>query len=74
VTRDEWLAAFAEAAGVERPSVEDIRALLELAGTAAHSSERTAAPIACFIAARSERSLDELLRLAAEIAPSGGAA
>jgi Domain of unknown function (DUF6457) len=74
VTRDEWLAAFAEAAGVERPSVEEIRWLLDLAGTAAHASERTAAPIACFIAARSGRPLDELLRLAAEVAPSPDAA
>ena len=74
MTRDEWLAAFAEAAGAPRPSVEEIRLLLDLAGTAAHSSERTAAPIACFIAARSGKALEELLRLAAEIAPSPDAA
>jgi hypothetical protein len=69
MTRDEWLAAFAEAAGVQRPDTEQIRALLELAGTAAHGSERTAAPISCWIAARSELPLAELLRLAGEIAP-----
>jgi hypothetical protein len=65
VTRDEWIAAFAHEAGVEAPSVLEIRELLELAGTAAHASERTAAPLACWIAGRSERSLAEL-REAAE--------
>jgi hypothetical protein len=69
VTRDEWLAAFAATAGVERPTSDEIRSLLDLAGTAAHASERTAAPIACWIAGRSELALDELLRRAAEIAP-----
>jgi hypothetical protein len=72
MTRDEWLAAFADAAGVERPSVEQIRKLLELAGTAAHSSERTAAPIACWIAARSDAPLDELLRRAGGIGEPAG--
>lgn len=65
MTRDEWIAAFAAEAGVATPSVEEIRELLELAGTAAHSSERTAAPLACWIAGRSDRSLAEL-RAAAE--------
>jgi Domain of unknown function (DUF6457) len=60
VTRDEWIAAFAREAGVERPSTEEIRELLELAGTAAHASERTAAPLACWIAGRSQLSLAEL--------------
>jgi hypothetical protein len=64
VTRDEWIAAFAREAGVERPSVEEIRDLLDLAGVAAHASERTAAPIACWIAGRSDRSLDELRAIA----------
>ena len=53
MTRDEWIAAFAREAGVERPSPEEIRELLALAGSAAHASERTAAPIACWIAGRS---------------------
>jgi hypothetical protein len=65
VTRDEWIAAFARQAGVQPPSVEEIRDLLELAGAAAHASERTAAPLACWIAGRSELSLAEL-RAAAE--------
>jgi hypothetical protein len=64
MTRDEWIAAFAREAGVERPSVEEIRELLDLAGTAAHASERTAAPLACWIAGRSSLSLQELRAVA----------
>jgi hypothetical protein len=60
VTRDEWIAEFAREAGVERPDVEQVRALLDLAGVAAHASERTAAPLACWIAGRSSLSLEEL--------------
>ena len=60
MTRDEWIGAFAAQAGVERPSTEEIRELLELAGTAAHASERTAAPLACWIAGRAGISLAEL--------------
>ncbi len=73
MTRDEWIAAFASAAGVERPSSAEIRDLLELAGTAAHASERTAAPISCWIAARSQLGTQELLRRASELAAAGGA-
>jgi hypothetical protein len=70
MTRDEWIAAFARQAGVQQPSVQEIRDLLELAGTAAHSSERTAAPLACWIAGRSELPLGELMELAgALVAP-----
>jgi hypothetical protein len=65
VTRDDWIAAFAREAGVAPPSVAEISELLELAGTAAHASERTAAPLACWIVGRSGRSLEEL-RTAAE--------
>jgi hypothetical protein len=71
MTRDEWIAAFAAQAGVERPSTEEIRELLELAGTAAHSSERTAAPLACWIAARSGLSLAELRAIAERVGAGG---
>ncbi len=67
MTRDEWIAAFAAEAGVERPSTEEVRELLELAGTAAHSSERTAAPLACWIAGRAGLSLEELRAIAERI-------
>jgi hypothetical protein len=71
MTRDEWIAAFAAEAGVERPSTEEIRELLELAGTAAHSSERTAAPLACWIAGRAGLSLAELRAIAERIGAAG---
>jgi hypothetical protein len=64
MTRDEWIAAFAQRAGVERPSTEEIRELLDLASRAAHASERTAAPLACWIAGRSRLALADLLTAA----------
>ena len=51
MTTAEWVAAYAEAAGIAPPSPDDIDFLLQLAGVAAHASERTAAPITCWIAA-----------------------
>lgn len=47
-----WLAQFASQLGVEPPTAAEIEALLDLAGTAAHASARTAAPIACFLVGR----------------------
>ena len=49
MTGDEWIAAFAASLGVEPPDAETVETLLDLAGTAAHASERTAAPIACYL-------------------------
>lgn len=72
MTRDEWIAAFAVAAGVKRPSPDEIRELLDLAGTAAHASERTAAPLACWIAGRSGLSLAQLRRAAERVASQTG--
>lgn len=65
--RDEWLADFCERIDVEPPSKEEIVALLDLAATAAHSSERTAAPLACWVAGRSGRAAAELAEAAAAI-------
>jgi hypothetical protein len=64
VTRDEWLDSFATATGVAAPSEADIEALLELAGIAAHASERTAAPITCWIAAVAGLAPADALRIA----------
>ena len=50
MTGDEWVAAFAEGLGVEPPDPATVELLLELAAVAAHASERTAAPIACYLA------------------------
>jgi uncharacterized protein DUF6457 len=72
MNRDEWIAAFAREVGIDAPSPTECRELLELAGIAAHSSERTAAPLACWIAGRSAQPLRELLGRAAQIAPPAG--
>jgi hypothetical protein len=68
--RDEWLAGFCERLGLEPPSKEEVVALLDLAAVAAHSSERTAAPLACWVAGRSGRPLGELGEIAEEVAPA----
>ena len=65
--RDEWVQAFCERIGVEPPSPDEADELLQLAATAAHSSERTAAPLACWAAGRSGRPAAELQALADEI-------
>jgi Domain of unknown function (DUF6457) len=64
MTRDEWIDAYAAAAGVPPPSDADNEALLELAGIAAHASERTAAPITCSIAAVAGLTPADALRIA----------
>ena len=52
MTGREWVAAFAAALGVDAPDAATLDALLSLAGTAAHESERIAAPIACYLVGR----------------------
>lgn len=68
--RDEWLADFCKRLGLEPPGKEEMAALLDLAATAAHSSERTAAPLACWVAGRAGRSASVLNEIAKEIAPA----
>lgn len=61
---EEWVESFARAIGADPPSEEEFAEVLKLAAEAAHTSERTAAPVACWIAGRSGRPLGELLELA----------
>ena len=68
MTREEWLRAFWERIGVDPPTPEEEEQLLELAAVAAHSSERPAAPLACWAAGRSGRPAAELQAIAEEIA------
>lgn len=63
----EWLAAYAERLGVDPPTTDEMNTLLELAGVAAHASERIAAPIACWMTARAGRSPAEALELAKSV-------
>ncbi len=67
----EWLAAYAQKLGVEAPTTDEFKAVLDLAGEAAHSSERVAAPVACWLAARAGIELDQAMRLAREVSADG---
>lgn len=48
----EWIAVFAQELDTTPPSTEEFKQLLDLAGEAAHASERVAAPVACWVAAK----------------------
>jgi hypothetical protein len=67
----EWIAAYAERLGTEAPSAGEWTTILDLAGEAAHSSERVAAPVACWVAARAGAGLEEALSAAKQIAADG---
>ena len=67
----EWLAAFAQRLGTEPPTTEQFKTILDMAGEAAHSSERVAAPAATWMAAKAGVDLDEALRIAREIETDG---
>jgi Domain of unknown function (DUF6457) len=67
MTRQEWIAEFARRLDVQPPTEDEVTELLALAAEAAHSSERTAAPIACWMAGGSARALSEVLELSREI-------
>jgi hypothetical protein len=67
----DWLAAYAEQLGTAAPTKEELKAILDLAGEAAHASERIAAPVACWLAARAGVGLDEAMRRAREVGSGG---
>lgn len=70
---NEWLAAYAERLGTEPPTTEELKTILDVAGAAARGSERLAAPAACWVSAKSGRSLAESLEVAREIGEPGDA-
>jgi hypothetical protein len=65
----DWLAAYADKLGLPAPTKDELKAVLDLAGEAAHSSERIAAPVACWLAARAGVELEQAMRLATEVNP-----
>ena len=69
---EEWIDSFATVLGVEPPSAAEVQSLLELAGVSAHASERTAAPVSCWLAAKAGVTLDLALSKAADLAASLG--
>lgn len=67
MSAEAWIEWFAEAAGSAPPTEAEIERLLKLAAVAAHSSERIAAPLACWIAGREGLDLDEAIAMAERI-------
>jgi hypothetical protein len=68
----EWISAFAAKLGVDGPSNAEFKQLLDLAGEAAHSSERVAAPVACWVAAKAGVSPEDALAAAREVSSADG--
>ena len=66
-----WINAFAARLGVDPPDQAGIDTLLELAGVAAHASQRTAAPIACYLVGRAGAEAEAALAQARQVATEG---
>jgi hypothetical protein len=67
MTAREWVDAFAARLGVAPPDQETFDALLEIAGTAAHASERIAAPVACYLVGLAGADVATARRAAADV-------
>ncbi|MGH9046432.1 MAG: DUF6457 domain-containing protein [Acidimicrobiales bacterium] len=64
----EWIRRFAGELGTDAPGDEELNSLLGLAGVAAHGSERTAAPISCWLAGRAGVEPSDALAIAERLA------
>ena len=71
MTDREWIDAFAALLGTAAPGDDEVEAILTLAGVAAHASQRTAAPVACWLAAAAGRGPADAIALARAVAPEG---
>jgi Domain of unknown function (DUF6457) len=67
-TASNWLERYAATIGVEAPTEDEQPVLLELAATAAHTSDRIAAPLSCWLAGKSGLSVREAMEAAATLA------
>jgi hypothetical protein len=74
VTAEEWIRTFAEEAGCNPPTADQMDAILRLASVAAHASERKAAPIACYLAGTTDTPLPNLIAVAERLRPEATAA
>lgn len=72
IPASEWLEAYAQQLGLTPLSAEETDALLAAAGVAAHSSERIAAPLTCYLAGRAGRSPAEALDAARDLSADFG--
>ena len=70
MTAEEWVRRFAEELGAEVPDATEVEEVLRLAAAAAHDSERTAAPVASWLAGKTGRPIAELADLAERLEPS----
>ena len=66
----DWLAAFATELGQVPPTPDEINDLLAVAATAAHASERWAAPLACWLVGRASVAPSQARRIAESISGS----
>ena len=73
MTAREWIDRFAAEVGADPPTDEEVEAILDLAAVAAHSSERIAAPVACWIGGATGASLTELRAAADRVGGDSGA-
>jgi hypothetical protein len=71
MTGEQWIEAFAQEIGLSPPGQDQVDAILELAATAAHSSERTAAPVAAWLAGASGKPLHEVNEVARRVSGAG---
>jgi hypothetical protein len=71
MTAEEWVEQFARELGVRAPGGDGFSEVLALAAEAAHSSERTAAPVACWIAGQTGKPLSELIEAAKRVGGAG---
>lgn len=67
----EWIEAFAARLGTDAPTPEEFSTLLDLAAEAAHSSERVAAPVSCWVAAQAGVTPAEAVAAAREVSGGG---
>jgi len=68
MTGSEWITAFAERLGLPALDDDTVEALLDLAGVAAHASERLAAPLTCYLVGVAGLPPTEALALARQMA------
>jgi hypothetical protein len=56
----EWIDAFSAELDTDPPTTDEIKRILDIAAVAAHSSERIAAPLACWVGGRTGATLEEI--------------
>jgi hypothetical protein len=72
VDAQSWISDYAARLGIAAPSADEFQGILDLAAEAAHSSERVAAPVACWVAAKAGLPLTEALTAAQEVGEVAG--